>query len=241
MNSSNISEATAVYQVSTAEAVGPIPSIVDNATPEVASSVDWFATKTLLEAEASPSQRSKKNFFLPGGSKNNAHNNVNRVEGTSKSVDWNGIKSDELRNLAPETNHNRQKSSVEELNNDPFEPYLSKLEDIHWEKSSESVALVVGEMLGTVTKMNEHVDEHLDVKHLPTDGDTTMQDALRREIHHELSEINGLMQDFVDRHPSIVHNVDEDIFQQLRELGYDIGSVEQHLDDSASHSSGDEH
>ncbi|KMS64964.1 hypothetical protein BVRB_040830 [Beta vulgaris subsp. vulgaris] len=87
--------------------------------------------------------------------------------------------------------------------------YLEKLEAIHWENSSSSVANVLGQMLSSVNNLSSTLEtsspEHTNLQH---------------EIQSELNQISELFSDYAERHPSICHDpaAAAAVFEQLQAI-----------------------
>ena len=105
--------------------------------------------------------------------------------------------------------------------NDMFGPHLRRLESIHWEDSSRSVASVLGEMLTNVNDLSSDLEMRFD----DDAPDSALQMSLKNDIQEELAEINELFSTYAQRHPSICNDeaTAEALYEQLEALGYETG------------------
>lgn len=91
---------------------------------------------------------------------------------------------------------------LQDGDHDMFGPHLRRLESIHWEDSSRSVASVLGEMLTHVNDLSSDMEMRFD--HEAPDSDLHM--SLKMDIQEELAEINELFSNYAQRHPSICND-----------------------------------
>lgn len=110
-------------------------------------------------------------------------------------------------------------STLSEESHEALSSSLQQLESIQWEHSSRSVASALGDMLTVVNDLSSQVEMSFDHEA----PDSTVHMALKRSIQDELSEINEIFSEYVERHPSICHDEEtaQTLFEQLQALGYD--------------------